>query len=176
MHMLYTPNRLAAALAFVLFGGSATAQSVEFSSISAVKIRTLDMERAIAFYEKVLGMQVVARTDNPYPPARLVKKDMEGGGRSIETQLKFGNSVEEAKASKGIGVVLRTLPGVKEPYKPRADDPLMVVSVKDIDAAERRITENGYKPYIAPFEFAPGIRILFVLDPSGNDIEIVNHP
>ena len=155
-----------------------TQESPQLASyaIGSVKVRTLDMEKSIAFYQTVFGMEIVARTDNPYPPTRLVTKDMDGGGRSIETQLRFPGTADAGKASRAVGIVLRTLPSVKEPYRPSKNDPLMTISVQDIDGMAKHITDSGYPIYIQPFNFMPTARIMFILDPSGNDLEIIGHP
>lgn len=50
------------------------------------------------------------------------------------------------------------------------------IRVSDVDAAYRHAVEVGAKIAVEPFEPVPGLRIFFVEDPDGNQIEIGNLP
>jgi len=50
------------------------------------------------------------------------------------------------------------------------------IRVDDVDAAYAHAVANGADVYLEPFEAAPGLRIFFINDPDGNQIEVGNLP
>ncbi len=127
-----------------------------------------DMDRAMAFYRGLLGMDVVFDqliSGESFDAALHASRKQEGrvvggviGGLMIEL-LSLGGS-KPAETPKRRGVV-----GIQN----------ISLSVTDLDDTCRRITDAGYEPDQEPFEIG-GVRMFFVKDPDGTPVEFIELP
>lgn len=126
-----------------------------------------DMDRALAFYRDVLGMEVVFETlisGEPFDAVLHATRKQEGrvvggllGGLMIEL-LSLGVAPPDHKPR-------RAITGIHN----------LSLSVPDLDDAHRRITAAGYTPDQEPFEIG-GVRMFFVKDPDGTPVEFIELP
>ena len=128
------------------------------TQFSHVVIAVSDMDRALAFYRDVLGMDVVFDQELAGEPF---------SGRAIGG-LVGGTSIE-----------LLRLPGQRADDSPAAYKPvgLQVISfsVPDLDHAHATIKDAVGDRAQNPFE-VEGVRMFFVTDPDGTVIEFVQFP
>ncbi|WP_082282141.1 VOC family protein [Mycobacterium colombiense] len=127
-----------------------------------------DMDRALAFYRDVLGMEIVFETlisGEPFDAALHSNRKQEGrvvggllGGLMIEL-LSIGADPP------GNDAAHRTFTGIHN----------VSLSVTDLDDTHRRIIDAGYTPDQAPFEIG-GVRMFFVKDPDGTPVEFIELP
>jgi catechol 2,3-dioxygenase-like lactoylglutathione lyase family enzyme len=126
-----------------------------------------DMDRALAFYRDVLGMEIVFETPisgEPFDAVLHAKRKQEGrvvggllGGLMIEL-LSLGASTQDRDHRRGIT-------GIHN----------VSLSVTDLDDTHRRVTAAGYTPDQDPFEIG-GVRMFFVKDPDGTPVEFIELP
>jgi catechol 2,3-dioxygenase-like lactoylglutathione lyase family enzyme len=127
-----------------------------------------DMDRALAFYRDVLGMDVVFES--------LIS------GEPLDAVL-HATHKQQGRVVGGLlgGVMIELLslganPPPREPARPRITGIHNVsLSVPDLDQTHRRITAAGYTPDQAPFEIG-GLRMFFVKDPDGTPVEFIELP
>ena len=127
-----------------------------------------DMDRALAFYRDVIGMEVVFETlisGERFDKALHTSRKQEGrvvggllGGLMIEL-LSLGGKQPEHKLPR------RGIIGAQN----------VSLSVTDLDDTHRRITDAGYIPDQEPFEIG-GVRMFFVKDPDGTPVEFIELP
>ncbi len=126
-----------------------------------------DMDRALAFYHDVLGMEVVFESlisGQAFDAALDATRNQEGrvvggllGGLMIEL-LSLGANTHDRDRRRGIT-------GIHN----------VSLSVADLDDTHRRITAAGYIPDQDPFEIG-GVRMFFVKDPDGTPVEFIELP
>ena len=126
-----------------------------------------DMDRALAFYRDVLGMDVVFETlisGEPFDAVLHAKHKQEGrvvgglvGGLMIEL-LSLGSKPDDGPGRRGAT-------GIHN----------VSLSVVDLDDTHRRIRDAGYEPDQEPFEIG-GVRMFFVKDPDGTPVEFIELP
>lgn len=126
-----------------------------------------DMERALAFYRDLLGMDIVFESlisGEPFDAVLHATRKQEGrvvggllGGLMIEL-LALGAPPPQQPTRRGIT-------GIHN----------VSLSVTDLDATHRRIVEAGYTPDQEPFEIG-GVRMFFVKDPDGTPVEFIELP
>jgi catechol 2,3-dioxygenase-like lactoylglutathione lyase family enzyme len=131
-------------------------------------IGVTDMDRALAFYRDVLGMEVVFETlisGEPFDAALHATRKQEGrvvggllGGLMVEL-LSLGAKPAPDKPPR------RGITGIQN----------LSLSVIDLDDTHRRITAAGYTPDQEPFEIG-GVRMFFVKDPDGTPVEFIELP
>jgi catechol 2,3-dioxygenase-like lactoylglutathione lyase family enzyme len=128
------------------------------TQFSHVVIAVSDMDRALAFYRDVLGMDVVFDQELPGEPFSGRAIGGLVGGTSIELLRLPGQRADESPA----------------PYKPVG---LQVISfsVPDLDQAHATIRAAVGDRAQDPFE-VEGVRMFFVTDPDGTVIEFVHFP
>jgi catechol 2,3-dioxygenase-like lactoylglutathione lyase family enzyme len=127
-----------------------------------------DMDRALAFYRDVLGMEVVFETlisGEPFDAVLHAKRKQEGrvvggllGGLMVELLSLAGKPTTDKPARRG-------LTGIHN----------VSLSVADLDDTHRRLTAAGYQPDQEPFEIG-GVRMFFVQDPDGTPVEFIELP
>jgi catechol 2,3-dioxygenase-like lactoylglutathione lyase family enzyme len=126
-----------------------------------------DMDRALAFYRGVLGMEIVFETlisGQPFDAALHATRKQQGrvvggllGGLMVEL-LSIGANPPDQKPRRGIT-------GIHN----------VSLSVADLNETHRRITAAGYTPDQDPFEIG-GVRMFFVKDPDGTPVEFIELP
>jgi len=127
-----------------------------------------DMERALAFYRGVLGMDVVFETlisGEPFDAALHATRKQQG--RVVGGLLD------------GLMVELLSL-GAEQPDRQPARRGItgihnVSLSVRDLDDTHRRVIAAGYTPDQEPFEIG-GVRMFFVKDPDGTPVEFIELP
>jgi catechol 2,3-dioxygenase-like lactoylglutathione lyase family enzyme len=127
-----------------------------------------DMDRALAFYRDVIGMEVVFETlisGEPFDAVLHAKRKQEGrvvggllGGLMVEL-LSLGPRPAGEQLSR------RSITGIHN----------VSLSVPDLDETHRRISAAGYTPEQEPFEIG-GVRMFFVKDPDGTPVEFIELP
>jgi catechol 2,3-dioxygenase-like lactoylglutathione lyase family enzyme len=127
-----------------------------------------DMDRALAFYRDVLGMEVVFErsiSGEPFDAVLHAKHKQEGrvvggllGGLMVEL-LSLGAKPATDKPPR------RGIVGIQN----------VSLSVTDLNDTHRRISDAGYQPEQEPFEIA-GVRMFFVKDPDGTPVELIELP
>jgi len=127
-----------------------------------------DMDRALAFYRDVLGMEVIFETlisGEPFDAVLHAKRKQEGrvvggllGGLMVEL-LSLGTKAAEDKPAR------RGITGIHN----------VSLSVTDLNDTHRRIIDAGYQPEQEPFEIG-GVRMFFVKDPDGTPVEFIELP
>ncbi|WP_082984632.1 MULTISPECIES: VOC family protein [unclassified Mycobacterium] len=127
-----------------------------------------DMDRALAFYRDVLGMEVVFETlisGEPFDAVLHATRKQEGrvvggllGGLMIELLSIGANPPDHKPARRGIT-------GIHN----------VSLSVTDLDDTHRRVIDAGYTPDQVPFEIG-GVRMFFVKDPDGTPVEFIELP
>ncbi len=127
-----------------------------------------DMDRALAFYRDLLGMEVVFETlisGEPFDAVLHATRKQEGrvaggllGGLMVEL-LSLGSKPAADKPAR------RSITGIHN----------VSLSVTDLDDTHRRITAAGYIPDQDPFEIG-GVRMFFVKDPDGTAVEFIELP
>jgi catechol 2,3-dioxygenase-like lactoylglutathione lyase family enzyme len=127
-----------------------------------------DMDRALAFYRDVLGMEIVFETlisGEPFDAVLHATRKQEGrvvggllGGVMVEL-LSLGTKPTADKPPR------RSIIGIQN----------VSLSVTNLDDTHRRITTAGYPPDQNPFEIG-GVRMFFVKDPDGTPVEFIELP
>lgn len=127
-----------------------------------------DMDSALQFYRDVLGMDVVFETlisGEPFDAALHATRKQEGrvvggllGGLMVEL-LSLGAKPPAEKPPR------RGITGIHN----------VSLSVPDLDDTHRRIAAAGYPPDQEPFEIG-GVRMFFVKDPDGTQVEFIELP
>ncbi len=139
-------------------------EPLEIGGFSHVCIGVSDMDRSLAFYREVLGMDVVF--------------DVELEGASMESVT--GRSGARGRMVGGLigGAVIELLALGDEPTGrpgPRIGYTNISFRCDDLDAAHRRALELDQRPLQEPVEIG-GVRMFFLTDPDGTPIEFIELP
>jgi catechol 2,3-dioxygenase-like lactoylglutathione lyase family enzyme len=131
-------------------------------------IGVTDVDRALAFYRDVLGMEVIFETlisGEPFDAVLHATRKQEGrvvggllGGLMVELLSLAGKPPADKPARRGVT-------GIHN----------ISLSVRDLEDTHRRIIEAGYTPDQEPFEIG-GVRMFFVKDPDGTPVEFIELP
>lgn len=145
-----------------------TARVLDDVSFCHLVVGVTDMDRALAFYRDVLGMEVVFESlisGEPFDAVLHATRKREGrvvggllGGLMIEL-LSIGTGPPRDDAAP------RSFTGIHN----------VSLSVRDLDDTHRRIVAAGYTPDQRPFEIG-GVRMFFVKDPDGTAVEFIELP
>ncbi|MGE2816396.1 VOC family protein [Mycobacterium heidelbergense] len=145
-----------------------TSSVLDDVSFCHLVIGVTDMDRSLAFYRDVIGMEVVFETlisGEPFDAVLHAKRKQEG---RVVGGLLGGLMVELLS--------LGAKPPADQPARQRITGIHNVsLSVPDLDDAHRRITAAGYTPEQQPFEIG-GVRMFFVNDPDGTPVEFIELP
>ncbi|MGA8547689.1 MAG: VOC family protein [Mycobacterium sp.] len=127
-----------------------------------------DMDRALAFYRDLLGMEVVFErtiSGDPFDAALQANNKQEGrvaggllGGLMVELLSLGAKPATDKPARRGIV-------GIQN----------VSLSVIDLDDTHHRVSDAGYHPEQEPFEIG-GVRMFFVKDPDGTPVEFIELP
>jgi catechol 2,3-dioxygenase-like lactoylglutathione lyase family enzyme len=145
-----------------------TSSILDDVSFCHLVVGVTDMDRALAFYGDVIGMEVVFETlisGEPFDAVLHATRKQEGrvvggllGGLMVEL-LSLGTTPPAEKPAR------RGITGIQN----------VSLSVTDLDETHRRIAAAGYTPDQAPFEIG-GVRMFFVKDPDGTPVEFIELP
>ena len=117
-------------------------------------LRVTDLERSIAFYTEVLGMELLRRKD--YPDGKFTLAFLGYGSESEHTVLELTHNWETDSYELGTGYGH------------------IAISVDDVYAACERIRERGGTISREPGPMKHGTTVLaFVEDPDGYKIELL---
>ena len=158
--------------------------SIAFKRLDHVSLTVPDMETAIEFYTRVFGAEVDYRM-GPFDAAEIPK--MEDGRDWTEAHIFVPGArlrIAMLKFSDGLGMELFEY----EKPEDAADTPPrncdngarhLCIEVEDIDAAVAFLTENGCTAAAGSIDMADGpcppSRSWYVLDPFGNQLELVQY-
>jgi predicted enzyme related to lactoylglutathione lyase len=125
-----------------------TAPSVRFGF---QKFVVKDLEAMRSFYERAFGLVVAQTVDLPDIMELIMRKPGEEAGFSLILYWpKAGGDVALGSAYGPLGLYVR-----------------------DVDAAFAHAVAEGAAPHREPWD-TPGMRVAFVLDPEGREIELVS--
>ena len=116
-------------------------------------IRVKDEAASLAFYKNAFGLEIVERLD--FESFSLIY--LANGESTFELELTVNK-------------------GREEPYDLGDGYGHLAISVTDVDAEHKRLTEQGYAPRKL-VDFAPAgeviARFFFIKDPDGYEIEVL---
>ena len=137
-----------------------TPQDPAEARIAEVKIKVADLDRSAEFYTRVFQMQAIQRIGK-------------AGDAIQEIALKFGSTLDTAKASDHTGIVLVFRSGLAAPFKATDDVPVAVLTVPDVEATMKRAADAGFPP-TGDATQSKGYSVGTVIDPSGNVVELIH--
>jgi len=139
---------------------------VSVRKLSHIILHVSDMKKSLKFYRDILGLQVVFETTS---------EDLGDGAAGITGSEGAGFRV--AGCLVGGGVILELTEGINTAIRAGADDSYIIAfNVADIEETHRQILETNVSPLMSPMEVMPGIKMFFVPDPDGRQIEFVEFP
>lgn len=120
-------------------------------------LRVTDLQRAIDFYTRVLGMTLLRTTERPEQKYSLAFVGYGSNPDHAEIELTYNHGVHQYEIGTAFGH--------------------LALGVGDVYATCDRIREQGGKITREPGPVAGGTRVIaFVVDPDGYKIELVQHP
>ena len=120
-------------------------------------LRVTDLQRAIDFYTRVLGMTLLRTTERPEQKYSLAFVGYGSNPDHAEIELTYNHGVHQYEIGTAFGH--------------------LALGVSDVYATCDRIRAQGGKITREPGPVAGGIRVIaFVVDPDGYKIELVQHP
>jgi predicted enzyme related to lactoylglutathione lyase len=126
----------------------ATAPSATFAF---VKLVVRELEPMLDFYDRVLGLVPVQTVDTPEMTEKILRKrGQEAGAGLILYRHKDGREITLGNAYGPVGFYVR-----------------------DVDAAYAHAVAEGATPHRPPWD-AGNLRVAFILDPEGREIELVS--
>jgi catechol 2,3-dioxygenase-like lactoylglutathione lyase family enzyme len=126
-----------------------------------------DLERAVAFYRDVVGMEVVSRYERTgpgieqvigYEGAHLKIAHMGAGGEQTLELIQYLNPPPDRRPTGE-----RSVLGASH----------LAIQVDDIEECFERLVAGGAKPLNPPTELAPGRTACYLQDPDGNWLELI---
>jgi len=120
-------------------------------------LRVTDLQRAIDFYTRVLGMTLLRTTERPEQKYSLAFVGYGSNPEHAEIELTYNHGVHQYEIGTAFGH--------------------LALGVSDVYATCDRIRAQGGKITREPGPVAGGTRVIaFVVDPDGYKIELVQHP
>jgi len=120
-------------------------------------LRVTDLQRAIDFYTRVLGMTLLRTTERPEQKYSLAFVGYGSNPDHAEIELTYNHGVHQYEVGTAFGH--------------------LALGVSDVYATCDRIRAQGGKITREPGPVAGGTRVIaFVVDPDGYKIELVQHP
>jgi len=138
--------------------------ALALQAFSHLCVGVSDITRALDFYRRVLGFDVVFDVELEGDSLDAVTGDEGAKGRMVGGLV--GGIMVELLA---LGSSSRT------PAGPHIGYTNMSFSVRDLDAAYERAVALGARPAQRPVEIG-GVRMFFITDPDGTPIELVEYP
>lgn len=120
-------------------------------------LRVTDLQRAIDFYTRVLGMTLLRTTERPEQKYSLAFVGYGHNPEHAEIELTYNHGVHQYDIGTAFGH--------------------LALGVSDVYATCERIRAQGGQITREPGPVAGGTRVIaFVVDPDGYKIELVQHP
>ena len=120
-------------------------------------LRVTDLQRAIDFYTRVLGMTLLRTTERPEQKYSLAFVGFGSNPEHAEIELTYNHGVHQYEMGTGFGH--------------------LALGVSDVYATCERIRAQGGKITREPGPVAGGTRVIaFVVDPDGYKIELIQQP
>ena len=120
-------------------------------TLGFVKLIARDLPGMVAFYDRALGLTVAQTIENDDMMEKVLQKPgQQGGAQLILYHHKDGRELTLGDAHGPIGFYVR-----------------------DVETAFAHAVAEGAKPYRPPFD-AGAMRVAFVLDPEGHEIELIS--
>ncbi len=120
-------------------------------------LRVTDLQRAIDFYTRVLGMSLLRTTERPEQKYSLAFVGYGSNPDHAEIELTYNHGVHQYEIGTAFGH--------------------LALGVSDVYATCDRIRAQGGKITREPGPVAGGTRVIaFVVDPDGYKIELVQQP
>ena len=120
-------------------------------------LRVTDLQRAIDFYTRVLGMTLLRTTERPEQKYSLAFVGYGSNPDHAEIELTYNHGVHQYDIGTAFGH--------------------LALGVSDVYATCERIREQGGKITREPGPVAGGTRVIaFVVDPDGYKIELIQSP
>ena len=120
-------------------------------------LRVTDLQRAIDFYTRVLGMTLLRTTERPEQKYSLAFVGYGSNPDHAEIELTYNHGVHQYEIGTAFGH--------------------LALGVSDVYATCERIRAQGGHITREPGPVAGGTRVIaFVVDPDGYKIELVQHP
>ena len=117
-------------------------------------LRVGDLDRSIAFYTQVLGMQVLRTTDRPDQQYTLAFVGYGDERTNAVLELTYNYGVDRYEVGTGYGHVALT--------------------VDDLDTTLAKLAAQGIEPERPPYQVREGgSRICFVRDPDSYRVELI---
>ena len=125
--------------------------SAPSATFAFVKLVVRELEPILDFYDRVLGLVAVQTVDTPEMTEKILRKrGQEAGAGLILYRHKDGREVALGNAYGPVGFYVR-----------------------DVDAAYAHAVAQGATPHRPPWD-AGNLRVAFILDPEGREIELVS--
>lgn len=159
-------------------------KTVFIKRIDHVSLTVLDMDAAVEFYTGVLGAKLAYRME-PFDVAEIPR--MEDGRDWTEAHINVSGArlkIAMLKWEDSIGMELfgYQLPDDAVKIPPRNCDVgsrHLCIEVEDLDAAITHLKQNGCTPMAGSIDMMDGprppSRSWYVLDPFGNQLELVEY-
>jgi catechol 2,3-dioxygenase-like lactoylglutathione lyase family enzyme len=146
---------------------------VSVRGLDHVSVTCADLERSLAFYHEVLGIPVRDRGSLVGPEIDTVLGVPGVAGRFADLELGEGRTLELLEYRRPAAPPLEVaahLPGAGH----------LALRVDDVDALAQRLRGAGFAPGTAVTLAQPGFwhgaRILYVQDPDGAVVELIQRP
>jgi lactoylglutathione lyase len=121
------------------------------ATLGFVKLIVNDLDAMVGFYERALGLTVGQTVDMPEMTEKILRKPgAEGGAMLILYRHKDGREITLGNGWGPVGFYVR-----------------------DVEAAYAHAIKEGATAHREPFD-AGAMRVAFVLDPEGHEIELVS--
>lgn len=121
------------------------------ATFAFTKLIVANLDDAVNFYARVLGLVVAQTVENADMVEKILAKEgQQGGANLILYHRKDGGALTLGDAHGPVGFYVR-----------------------DVDAAFAHAVREGAQPQREPFD-AGSLRVAFVLDPDGHEIELVS--
>ncbi len=137
--------------------------------IHHIAISTGDLERSLAFYRDLLGLEVIF-DDQSWPKGAEVADRITGlkDSSARYAMLKAGNAMIE------IFEYESPPPKASDPNRPVCDHGLthICLDVVDVDAEYERLTAAGMTFHCPPQQLGPAVKTTYGRDPDGNVLEL----
>ena len=127
---------------------------VTIRAFSHIVLPVSDLEAALAFYGDLLGLEVVMR----------LEPDTSGPKGSIAAGLDIAGMLVPG------GIMLELVEGAQEV---RAGSTVLALNVADVNVAQKQVEAAGVTPAMPPTEVTPGVTMMFLTDPDGRTVELV---